>query len=155
DDLESPDPDRHQPEADVVDRAPGRARDVRRILDEGAYHQRRQDADREVDVEDPAPRVVVGDPAPERWPDDRRDDHADPVDTHRDAPLPRREALEQHRLRDRLEGTSADALDDARHDQHAEALGRTAEDRGRGEDADTHEQEPRAAEESAEPAAGR
>ena len=39
--------------------------------------------------------------------------------------------------------------------QHAEALGRAAEDRGRGEDADTHEQEPRAAEESAEPAAGR
>ena len=57
--------------------------------------------DRHVDVEHPAPAPVVGDPAAQRRPDDRREHDADAPDGHRHPALARRERLDHRRLRER------------------------------------------------------
>ena len=59
-----------------------RVLDVRRIFDETHDHQDGEDADRNVDVEGPAPRVCVGQPAAERWAEHRSDDDAQCEDSH-------------------------------------------------------------------------
>src|SRR6266568_1785013 len=51
--------------------------DVRRLEEEDARHEEADDADRQVDVEDPAPRPVVADPAADGRPEDRRHHDAD------------------------------------------------------------------------------
>ncbi len=70
-----------------------------------------------IDVEDPRPRVVVGEPAAERGAERRREDDAEAVDAHRDALLLGRERLAQDRLRHGHQHAAADALHDA-EDHH-------------------------------------
>jgi hypothetical protein len=54
-DLERGQPDRHERESPVVDAAQRGAPQVRRVLDEGLGHREGDEADRQVDVEDPPP----------------------------------------------------------------------------------------------------
>ena len=116
--LQRADADRQHADAPVVDRRDSLPQ-VRRIEDEQLRHDERRDADRNVDVEDPAPAVVVGQPAAEHRPENRRDDDAEAPEAHRLAAILRRERLEQHRLRQRLQRAAGRALHDAEHDQHA------------------------------------
>ena len=55
---------------------------VARIEDEAVHQDERQDADREIEVEDPAPAVVVGDPSTERGAEDGREQNADAEGGH-------------------------------------------------------------------------
>ena len=72
---------------------------------------------RDVDVEDPAPGVIVGDIAAQRRPEDRRDDDGHAVHGHRHAQLPGRERVDQDALLGRLEPAAAEPLEDAEEDQ--------------------------------------
>src|SRR5581483_4781011 len=63
-DLQRTHADDEEADAPVVDDIGG-APDVRRIEDEPLRHQRGEQTDRQVDVEDPAPTVAVGDPTAE------------------------------------------------------------------------------------------
>ena len=85
---------------------------------------RGQDAERHVDVEDPGPRVVVGDPSAERRPERRPDHDAHAEDGHGGAALAQREDVEQDRLRRADERAAADALDHAPEHQRPRASGR-------------------------------
>ena len=74
-DLQRADPQHEQAEADAVDRQLARRRLARAVdhpRDAGGG-----EAHRHVDVEDPRPRDVVGDPAAEQRADDRRDQRRD------------------------------------------------------------------------------
>ena len=59
------------------------------------------DADRQVDVEDPAPRPLVGEVAADRGPEDRAEDEADAPHRHGEPALVEGEDLPQDRLRQR------------------------------------------------------
>ena len=65
--------------------------DVGRVFDEARNHEDGEDADRDVDVEGPAPGYVIGEPAAERGAEDGRDDDAEGEDRHGDAAFLRRE----------------------------------------------------------------
>src|ERR1700719_1213679 len=55
------------------------ARYVRRIVDQLIDQYECQNANRNVDIENPAPGVVVGNPAAQRWTNGRSADGRDPV----------------------------------------------------------------------------
>src|SRR5271166_2280780 len=57
--------------------------DVMRVTHEGANHQQGQHTYRKVEVEDPAPGVVVGDEAAERRTENGREDDAEAERCHR------------------------------------------------------------------------
>ena len=108
--LQRSEPGGQQAEADPVDAALG-LRDVLRIRDERERHQERDDADRNVDVEDQRPAGVVDDPTAERRADRGSDHRAHAEDRHRGAAPLRRKRLEENRLRRRLQRAAADALE--------------------------------------------
>ena len=93
-----------------------------------------EDPDRDVDVEDPAPVDVLGDHAADQRPDRQRQRRDAGPDADRHAALPRRERRGDDRQRRRVHQRRADALHDARADQHAGAVREAAEERRRGED---------------------
>src|SRR5512140_1650175 len=70
DDLQRAEPDRQKREAGEIDLLYFRMLDVRRVLDEGLRHQRSEDSHRQIDIKNPAPRIVVRNPAAERRPQD-------------------------------------------------------------------------------------
>ena len=86
-------------------------------------------AERDVDVEDPAPADGVGDEAAEHGPEGRGDERRDHHDRRRPGPLDRREGPEQHGDPDRREHPAADALEDPEGDQLADRLRRAARHR--------------------------
>jgi len=86
-----------------------------------------QDADGQIDVEDPAPGVAVGDPSAEGGADDGGNDDADAISGHRGAVLSGRKALQQDGLRQRLHSAAADALQNPRHNQHGHGQRQAAE----------------------------
>ena len=96
---------------------------VRRIEDEQLGHDDRRDADRDIDVEHPAPAVAVGQPAAEHRSEDRRGHDAEPPEAHGLAALVRREGFEQHRLRQRLQRAAGRPLDDAEDNQRSQSVG--------------------------------
>ncbi len=122
-----------QAQADEVDRR-GVALDVRLVADVAQRHHERDDPDRDVDVEDQRPGVVVDDHAAQRRPDRRADHRAQAEDRHRAGPLLGRVGLEQDRLRGRLQRPAAEALDHAVEDEHPDAGGGAAQERRDGED---------------------
>ena len=80
-DLQCAHGDDQQTDADVVDAV--KIVPVG-LLVRGIFHQpigekKRQDAYRNVDVENPVPGIVIGDPSAESWPDGRRQHRNHPV----------------------------------------------------------------------------
>ena len=73
----------------------------------------RQNAERQVDEEHPAPVVHVGQVAAERGAQDRTDHHADAPDRHRGAALLGRVDVQHHRLRQRHQRRAEHALQQA------------------------------------------
>ena len=84
-DLEGADPDGKQGKAPEI-HAGGGAPDVGGIREEEEQHHQADDPDGEIDVEHPAPGVGIGDPAPQRRPENRRGQDARGPEGHR---LPR------------------------------------------------------------------
>ena len=129
-DLEGADARHEEGEADAVERAGGPAaglRALRRVLQEGAAERQRDRAERQVQVEDPPPGVVVGDPAAHRRPHDGRDHDAETPDGHGHPALSRGKDLHEDGLRERDERAPAEPLEDPRPDEELEARGRLPE----------------------------
>ena len=142
------------PRPDPVDAA-FRLGDVLRIRNEGQRHQKRDDADRHVDVEDQRPAGVVDDPAAQRRPDRRADHRAHAEDRHRRAAPLGGKRFEEDRLRRRLQRAAADALNDAIEDEHPNRVRGAAEERRDGEERERDSVEHLAAEQRRQPAVER
>ena len=92
--------------------------------------RRRQQAHRDVDVEDPRPGDVVGDPAAEQRPDHRRHQHRHAPQRHRHAGQRARVARQQQRLRQRDHRPGHQALQHAEEDQRLDGRRQAAQPRG-------------------------
>ena len=150
--LERQESDHHEDDAGGVD--PAGLAQVRRIEEDRAGREEPEDTDGHVDVERPAPRPVVRDPAAQRRPEDRR--HHDPhaPDGHRHAPLTKREDLPHDGLGHRHERAAADALQDARDDQRVQVRREPAQHRRPRERHGADQEEALAPEDAREPARG-
>ena len=113
----------------------------------------RHDADRNVEKEDPAPAVVVDDPAADGWAEHRRHDHGDAVNGESHAALFRSEGVGQDRLLAGLQAAAGRALNHAKEHQHAQCGRKAAEQRGDGEQEDAGHVEALAAHAVCDPAA--
>ena len=97
------------------------------------HHRAGEDADRQVDEEDPRPGIVLGDPATQDRPGDRRHHGHHRQQGQRHAALGRRVDADQQALRDRVHRAGHRALQRAEHQQHAHALRHAAHERGKHE----------------------
>src|SRR5689334_2409782 len=93
------------------------ALDVVRIDDEAVHQEERQDADGKIEVEDPAPIVVVGDPSAERGAENGSEQDADAIGGHGVTVALFGERLEENRLSERLKAAAGQALQYAEDDQ--------------------------------------
>src|SRR5207302_7474382 len=59
-DLQAGEPNAEQPEAEVIDVRGGRTLQIRRILEKCATYYGGEKADRQINLEGPAPGVIVG-----------------------------------------------------------------------------------------------
>ena len=153
DELQTAEAGDHQSEAPPVD-PPGFSQ-IRRVEQERAGHEEAEHADRQVDVEDPAPRPLVGQVAADGGPEDRAEDEADAPHRHGEPALMEREDLPEDRLRERNDRAAAETLEDARDDQRGEVGRRTGQERADHEQRGADEEEPLAAEQADQPAGGR
>ena len=118
------------------------------------HQEQRQNADRQIDVEDPAPGVVVRDPAAQRRADGRRQHRGDAVKREGHAAFLRRESIGQNGLRHRLQSAAARALHHAEENQHRRGSGAdAAKQRTDREQEDAEHEEALAAEQAGEPSA--
>ncbi len=93
------------------------SREFRRIGDHAAREDQRQDADRDVDEENPAPGPVVGDPAAERRADGRRGDDGHAVEREGGGAFGGGERIDEDGLLDGGEAAAADSLQHAEEDE--------------------------------------
>src|SRR6185369_17686345 len=145
-----------QKEPPVVDgERSGSPAQILRIEDEEGAHDHGDYPDREVDVENPAPAHVVGDPPPESRTYDRTEHGANPEDGHRHAALVRRKRFHQDRLADRDQGAPRGSLENPEEYQCRQIGRGAAEERGQREQHDAGHQEALAAEHARQPAGHR
>src|ERR1700761_4363864 len=85
----------------------------RRVLHQAVAQIKGEQADRNIDEEDPAPCVVIRDPSAENGADGGRRDDGDGVKREGRCALFRRKGVYEYRLLYRCEAASADALKDA------------------------------------------
>src|SRR6185437_8322729 len=126
DDLKKSEADAEEGDANVID-PETQFLHVGRILNQHRGHQDRQDADGNVDEENPAPGETVGDPAAKCGTDRRRHDDAHAVDGHGHALFFARETIDENCLRDWLKTASSGALDDAKENEHGQTWREAAE----------------------------
>src|ERR1700741_1607112 len=60
--LQATDPNDEQAKPDKIDSFALRAFEVRRVLQKNQTHKNREDADRQINVEYPTPRIIIGQP---------------------------------------------------------------------------------------------
>ena len=124
---------REQDRAEVVDRLPG---SIGASLEDDADHGERDEADRQVDVEDPAPGEVVDEEAAEQRPDHGRDAE-DPAEVALvAAAFAGRDDVPDHGDRDHDQAAGAEPLDRAETDQLGHVLAQPAQHRAGEEDHD-------------------
>ena len=143
-DLKGADAQSQQRDADVVDADAGARRRAARYGGSSTMRNTRNSVSTptgKIDVEDPAPGVIVGDPAAERGADGRRHDRGDAVQRKGQAALLRREGVGQNRLRHRLQSAAARALQDAEHDQRPQRRRGAAKQRAEREQEDAQQEE--------------
>ena len=92
--------------------------DPRRIFNQPRDQHECQEADGNVDEEDPAPRIVVGDPAAQRGADGRREHGDQAVERERLSALVRLEGIGHDGLRHGLQSSAACSLEHAEDKQH-------------------------------------
>src|ERR1700693_864244 len=113
DDLQEAEAYAEKCQADVVDVQATLiflAGEMGRIGDEHGSENDGEQADGNIDEENPAPSVIVGDPSAEGGTDDWRDDHAHTVNGHGHALFCARETFDQDGLRDGLQSAAARSL---------------------------------------------
>ncbi|CCJ76454.1 200 kDa antigen p200, putative [Cronobacter muytjensii 530] len=118
-------------------------------------HQHHSDADRHVDKEDPAPVVVIADPAAEDRAADGGDDHRHRPQRQRDGALGRRVVAQQQTLGKRDQRPGHNPLNHAEENQHVQAVGDTACPGGDGESDGGPDEQTHLADASSEPAGNR
>ena len=92
-------------------------------LNQPRVSSKRQNADGHVDVKNPAPTVVVGDPAAERRADRRRQHHGHAIYRESHAAFLGRKGIRQDGLLAWLQSPAADALHHAEENQPAQRFG--------------------------------
>jgi DHA2 family multidrug resistance protein len=128
--LQRADADRQDAEADPVEPHALRRRGLRHENDQACDSQ---DAERQVDVEHPAPVVHLRQVAAERGAEDRADHHAHAPDRHGRAAHLGRVDVQHRRLRQRHQGRAEHALQQPEDHHLRQRLRRTAQHRGDGE----------------------
>ena len=109
---------------------------LRWVFDHLVREPEREDADGDVDEEDPVPVVVIGDPATERGADGGGDDDGHAVECEGLAAIGDGEGIGEDGLLRRGEAAAAEALQDARKDEQRQRGCEAAEQRAEGEDRD-------------------
>ena len=127
-------------------------RPLRRLAHEQRDADHGEDAERQVDVEHPAPGVEVGQVAAERRADHRAHGDAHREDRHRLGAARERIDVQHRRLRQRRQGGAEHALQQAEADQLLQRLRRAAQHGGDGEAGDADHEQPLAAEADGHPA---
>ena len=120
-------------------------------MDEAVGEEEGEDADGDVDEEDPAPVVVVGDPAAEDGADGGCGDDGDGVESEGRGSFGGREGVDEDGLFDGGEAAAADALEDSAEKHDVERGGDAAEERCDGEEGDAGHVVVLAAEDAGEP----
>ena len=95
--------------------------DPNRVLARTLRQGHRQKTDRQVDVENPAPRIIVRNPSAQRGTDDGSHNHRQRKHRHRRAAFGRRKTFQQNRLGDRHHRPASRSLQNARQDKHRQA----------------------------------
>src|SRR5271154_3809794 len=113
----------------------------------------RDEADGDVDVENPAPAVIVGDPAADGGTDRGRDYHGHAVHSEGHAAFGERKSVGEDGLFAGLQASAARALQDAKENQHAETGSETAQEAAASEERDAGHIEAFAAHAGGEPGA--
>ena len=156
-DLHAAHSDRQQPEADVVQfpEIGTIGFDPGWILDQAADQKEGEYADGQIDVEDPSPRVVVGDPTADRRSEGWRKHGDETIEREGLASFPWFERIRHDGLRHRLEAATSDALKDTCKEQDRECRRDTAKKACSGEDGDAKQKEILAADDTRRPCANR
>src|SRR5260370_19840077 len=105
------------------------ARKLRRILQQPAGQNQRNNPNRNIDEENPPPAPVVRDPSAQRRPNRRRRHNRHAVQRERRRPLRRRERVHQNRLLHRCQSSAAYSLQNAEKDQHPQARRKSTKQR--------------------------
>ena len=149
--------DGEETEADIIhiEQAGAIGLDPRGIFDEAGDEKEGENADGDVDVEDPAPGEVVGDPAAEGGPDGGGEDGDEAVEGKGLAALLGRKGVSHDGLSHGLEAAAAGSLKDAEEQKHGQREGRAAEEAGDGEDDDAEDEEVAASEDTGGPSTER
>ena len=126
-----------------------------RIFDHAGDQDEGQNADGNVDEEDPAPGEVVGDPAAEGGADGGREHGDEAVEGEGLAALLRLKGVGHDGLGHGLHAAAACALDDAEDEQHGQRGRRAAKKTGHREDDDAEDEEVAPAHEAGGPSAQR
>ena len=127
--------------------------DPGRIVDQAVDQDEGQNADRDVDEEDPAPGVVVGDPAAQGGADGGSEDGDEAVEGKGLAALLGLEGVGHDGLGHGLHASAAEALNDAADEQDGQRGSRAAEETGDGKDGNAEDEEVAAAHDAGGPAA--
>ena len=127
---------------------------VGRIFDKHADQEKRQHADGQVDVENPAPGIAVGDPAAQGGADDRRDHDAHAVDGHGRAVLAGGKLSSRMACARGCMPPPPTPLQDAGKDEHGHVDGEAAKQRGHGEEHDGEHEQALATDAAGDPAGG-
>src|SRR5271156_2544394 len=134
--LQTADTERDEAQADVVDANSLLALtfflQVGRILNEALGEIERKDTDRNVDVKDPAPAEIVGNPSAESWADGGRDDDGHAVHGESHAAFRRNESVGKNCLLAGLQPATGGALQHAEENQHAETWREPAQETASG-----------------------
>ena len=161
DELQGAEADGEQAEAGVVEIEPAFAlvgdffADVGWIFNDARGEEEGENGDGDVDEEDPAPGVVVGDPAAERGTDGGREDDGHPIDGEGLAAFAGRKGVREDGLLAGLEAAAAGSLEDAEKDEQRKRGSEAAEHGADAKERDADHVEALASEEGDEIGAGR
>src|SRR6202162_2260311 len=114
---------RQQGEPDIVelDSTLCRALEIRRIFHQFVNQEQSGDTHGQIDEENPTPRVTVGHPAAQSWPDSRCAYCRNAVKGKCQTALLRRKSVGEDCLHHRLQAASTRALQDAKEKKETEA----------------------------------
>ena len=130
DGLHRAQPDRQDEEAKGVNAPAFGVADVFRVKDELLDHPHGGQTARDVDVENPAPGIIFGEPAAHDRSQHGRQHHAQHIGRHGRAAFGGRKTFHQNRLRNRLQRAAAGALHNGGKDQEGQ-IRRGAAGKGR------------------------
>src|SRR5262252_6811443 len=131
DDLHAGETNGEEPYADPVN-AGHAALQIRWVFHKSTHHQHADDTKRDIDVKNPGPAVVVGQPTPQDRTHGRGEYDAHAKDRHGHTLFLRRIGFAHNSLGDGHQTTPTDALDDAIDDHLRKSLGRPGQYRPEG-----------------------